>query len=216
MKKQAVMFDLDGTLLDTLEDLGDAVNMTLRERDLPEHPYPFFRHAVGDGARMLITRSLPKSLRDRDTVDSAHDSLRRHYATTWNIKTHTYAGIVDMLRTLKQQGIVQAILSNKPQAPLVQCVDCFLPADQFSAIQGVVPNGPIKPDPAGAIAIVDASQIPPEAWLYVGDTNTDMHTATAAGLFAVGCTWGFRDRQELLASGADAIIDHPSELLSLV
>ncbi len=126
--------DLDGTLLNSLEDLGDAVNLTLRERDLPEHPYPFFRHAVGDGASMLITRSLPENLRDHDTVEAAHDSLRQHYATTWNIKTHTYAGIVDMLRTLKQQGIVQAILSNKPQAPLVQCVDCFLPADQFIAI----------------------------------------------------------------------------------
>ena len=215
MKKQAVMFDLDGTLINTLEDLGDAVNMTLQERNLPQHPYAFFRHAVGDGAHMLITRSLPVNKRNPDTINEARQVLREHYANRWNVKTHPYDGILEMLNALKARKAELAILSNKPHPVTQKCVAQFLPQALFSSIMGVLPDGPLKPDPAGAQTIITSTGIPKEAWLYVGDTNTDMQTATATGLFAVGCTWGFRDRDELLISGADAIINHPSELLTL-
>ena len=215
MKKQAVMFDLDGTLLDTLEDLGDAANLMLRERGYPEHDYPFYRHAVGDGARMLAKRSLPEGERNEAAVTEAHDALRRHYDAGWDVKTHPYDGILSMLDTLVSDGAVLAVLSNKPDSGVHKCVSRFLPADRFAVIQGVVPGGALKPDPAAALAIVATLGIPAEAWLYVGDTDTDMQTARAAGLFAVGCTWGFRDREELVACGADAIIDHPSVLQQL-
>jgi len=216
MKKQAVMFDLDGTLLDTLEDLGDAANLMLRERGFPEHDYAFYRHAVGDGAWMLAKRSLPADRRDEDAVAEAHDALRRHYDANWDLKTHPYDGIPAMLDELVARGVVLTVLSNKPDAGVQKCVSRFFPADRFAVTRGVVPGGPLKPDPAAALAIVEVLQIPLDAWLYVGDTNTDMQTARAAGMFAVGCTWGFRDREELLAYGADAIIDHPAELLQLL
>jgi phosphoglycolate phosphatase len=216
MKKQAIMFDLDGTLLDTLEDLGDTMNLTLREQGLPEHPYAFYRHAVGDGARMLARRALPESRRDDATADASLEAMKRHYETTWNRKTRPYDGILDVLETLHAQGVALAILSNKPDGAVQRCVDYFLPTEQFRIVQGVLPGVPIKPDPEGALSILKKTNIPAEAWLYVGDTDTDMQTAVAAGLFAVGCTWGFRDRDELLSNGADAIIDHPSELLPLL
>jgi phosphoglycolate phosphatase len=215
MKKRAVMFDLDGTLLDTLEDLGDAANRMLRERGFPEHEYAFYRHAVGDGARMLAKRSLPDDHQDEVSVTEAHDALRRYYDAGWDVKTRPYDGIPEMLDQLREREAVLAVLSNKPDSGVQNCVSRFLSTDLFVAIRGVVPNGPIKPDPAAALAIVEELGIPAEAWLYVGDTNTDMQTAAAAGLFAVGCTWGFRDREELLATGADAIIDQPAELLPL-
>ncbi len=215
MPKRAVMFDLDGTLLDTLEDLSDAANRMLRERGFPEHDYPFYRQAVGDGSRALATRSLPAGHRNDATIEAAHTAMRRHYDVGWNIKTRPYDGILEMLDALVAKDARLTILSNKPDAGVQKCVGHFLPADRFATIRGVLPDGPIKPDPAGALAIVSASGISPADWLYVGDTNTDMATARAAGLFAVGCTWGFRDRQELEAYGANAIIDHPSELLQL-
>jgi len=213
--KQAVMFDLDGTLLDTLEDLGDAMNLALREFGLPEHPYEFYRLAVGDGPRRLVARSLPPNQNGELKVTAAHDAMRRHYDANWHTKTRPYDGILDMLEALATRGVTLAILSNKPDPAVQKCVAHFMPPQFFAAIRGVFPDGPIKPDPQAATAILEALEIPHEAWLYVGDTNTDMLTAKAAGIFAVGCTWGFRDRDELVAAGADAIIDHPSELLAL-
>ncbi len=215
MQKQAVMFDLDGTLLDTLEDLGDAANLMLRERGFPEHDYAFYRHAVGDGARMLAMRSLPEDHRDHATLTDAHSAMCRHYDAGWNIKTRPYDGVLAMIDALVARGAVLAVLSNKPDSGVKKCVEHFLPSDRFAAIRGVLPDGPIKPDPAAALAIVAESEIPSASWLYVGDTNTDMETANAAALFSVGCTWGFRDRAELEAYGAQAIIEHPSELLGL-
>jgi phosphoglycolate phosphatase len=209
------MFDLDGTLLDTLQDLGDTMNLTLRERGLPEHDYAFYRTAVGDGARILAARSLPEDRRDDTTVTEIHDAMRRHYDTMWNVKTRPYAGVPELIDALSDRGTTLAILSNKPEPAVLKCVEYFLPAERFSVIRGVVPGGPIKPDPSAALDIASELGIDRNAWLYVGDTNTDMQTANAAELFAVGCTWGFRDRDELLACGADAIIDHPSELLPL-
>ncbi len=216
MKRQAIMFDLDGTLLDTIEDLGDAMNMALRERGLPEHDYPFYRLAVGDGARMLAMRSLPESQQDDASVDALFKTMRRHYASLWNKKTHPYDGIPELIDSLAALDIVMTILSNKPDAALQKCVNYFLQPQCFAVVRGVLPDGPVKPDPTSALNIMETVKIPAGEWLYVGDTNTDMQTAKAAGLIAVGCSWGFRDREELLASGADVIVDSPSEILTLL
>ncbi len=216
MTRTAVMFDLDGTLLDTLEDLGDAANAALRTRAYPEHDYAFYRHAVGDGARNLITRSLPAAARDAATIEAMYAAMRANYTANWHTKTRPYAGIPELLTGLLTRGIALAILSNKPDDTAQACVRHFFPDTPFAAVHGVLPGGPLKPDPVGALSIVKRLGLPQEAWLYIGDTNTDMATARAAGLFAVGCTWGFRDRAELAAAGAAAIIDRPGELLALV
>ena len=216
MKITAVMFDLDGTLLNTLEDLGDAMNATLRGLDAPEHAYDFYRIAVGDGARALVLRSLPEGMRDDESIDRVTCTMRQNYSENWNVKTHVYDGANQLIETLAKRGIVMTVLSNKPDSALQDCVRHFFPSDPFAAVRGVVPDGPLKPDPAAAFAIIEELGIPVDEWMDVGDTNTDMQTAVAAGLFAVGCTWGFRDREELLANGAEAIIDRPVEVLELI
>jgi phosphoglycolate phosphatase len=215
MKMRAVMFDLDGTLLDTLEDLGNAMNTALRAAGYPQHSTDFYRHAVGDGPRIFATRSLPETAREAVCIDATVTAMRQIYAKSWNVKTRPYEGIVKLVAALRDRGVTLAVLSNKPDSDLQKCVGHFFPEAPFAAVHGVVPDGPIKPDPAAALAIMDTLGISREQWLYVGDTNTDMQTAVAAGLFAVGCTWGFRDRQELLENGAEAIIDRPADLLAL-
>jgi phosphoglycolate phosphatase len=216
MTRRAVMFDLDGTLLDTLADLGAAANEALRARAFPEHDLAFYRHAVGDGARNLALRSLPATARDAAAIDALFADMRANYARNWRHKTRPYDGIPALLAALRAAGCTMAILSNKPDDMTQACVNHFFPDSAFAAVRGVVKDGPLKPDPAGALDIVNRLGIPGEAWLYMGDTNTDMQTARAAGLFAVGCTWGFRDRAELVAAGADAIVDRPEELLGLL
>ncbi len=209
------MFDLDGTLLDTLADLGDAANAALREHGFAEHAYAFYRQAVGDGARVLAARSVPPERRDDATVvDAVHAAMRAHYARNWHRKTRPYPGIPELLTTLRARGLTLAVLSNKPEEATRDCVRHFFPDAPFAAVRGAVTGGPLKPDPSAALRIVDELGIAPDAWLYVGDTNTDMRTAVAARLFAVGCTWGFRDRDELATSGAAAIVDHPAALLA--
>jgi phosphoglycolate phosphatase len=215
MKFQAIMFDLDGTLLNTLEDLGDSMNAMLTEQGHAEHPYDFYRLAVGDGARTLVERALPAAHRDERSITDAHVALREHYLQHWDKKTQPYDGILNLLDALASRGATLTILSNKPDESLQKCATRFLPTHIFSDMRGVLPDGPIKPDPGGALAIITEYEIPRDAWLYVGDTNTDMQTAKAAGLFAIGCTWGFRERAELLSSGADAIVDHPQDILSI-
>jgi phosphoglycolate phosphatase len=215
MKFKAIMFDLDGTLLNTLEDLGDSMNAMLREQEYAEHPYDFYRLAVGDGARTLVERALPEKHRNAQLITDAHAALRVHYLQHWDKKTKPYDGILNLLDALVSRGATLTILSNKPDESLQKCATRFLPTNIFTDIRGVLPDGPIKPDPGGALDIISKSEIPRDAWLYVGDTNTDMQTAQAAGLFAIGCTWGFRERDELVSSGADAIVDHPEEILSI-
>ena len=213
---RAIMFDLDGTLLDTLEDLGDAANQALADLGFAPHPYPFYRHAVGDGAAMLSQRSLPQAQRDEATIARGLGRLAIRYEEHWDAKTAPYAGVMELLAKLQQRSLLLAVLSNKPEAALHRCVTRFFPAHSFTAFRGVRPHGPIKPDPTAAIEMAAELGIAANQWLYVGDTDTDMQTAVAAGMVAIGCTWGFRDRAELLEHGAAFIIDKPDELLALL
>lgn len=216
MKYQAIMFDLDGTLLDTLDDLADAMNATLAENGYPVHQYPFYRTAVGDGAGKLVERSLPPEHRTPDVVEAARQRMREHYANCWNVKTHPYDGISELIQQLASLPIPIAVLSNKPEPATLECTHFFFPADPFTIVRGAREQVPLKPDPTAALDIARELNIPAQSWLYVGDTNTDMQTAVRAGFCAVGVTWGFRDRAELEANGAHHIIDHPAELLRLI
>jgi phosphoglycolate phosphatase len=211
-----VMFDLDGTLLDTLEDLGDAVNRMLADYGLLAHPYPFFRRAVGDGIVNLARRSLPEGCRDEATVAEATGKVLAYYAENWDAKTSLYPGVRELLAGVVAKGVPMAVLSNKPEEALQACVARFLADYPFVSVRGAREGCAIKPDPQGALESAAAVGIAPSAWLYVGDTNTDMQTATAAGMVAVGCTWGFRDREELVAAGAHVVIDEPTALLDLL
>lgn len=209
---KAVMFDLDGTLLDTLEDLADSVNAALTQLGYPAHRLSHFKTAVGDGAEMMISRSLPADARSAETVGRAFEILVDEYSRRWNAKSRPYDGIPEMLDRLEGDGVIKCILSNKPDASTQKVVRHFLSRWNFGVVRGAVPGRPIKPDPSAALEIVDQCGFKPREWLYVGDTDTDMQTAKAAGMFALGVTWGFREAQELRDNGADLVIDHPAEI----
>jgi len=142
--------------------------------------------------------------------------MREAYAKCWDNKTRPYAGVAAMLDGLVERGVPMVVLSNKPHDFTNLCVDKLLPGWTFDLVLGVTEARPTKPDQTGVREIVDTLGIAPERFLYVGDTGTDMRTATAAGMHAVGVTWGFRGRDELIANGAKTLIDRPEELLTLL
>lgn len=216
MSYQAVLFDLDGTLIDTLEDLGNAVNRVLVQRGFPEHPLNAYRRFVGDGATMLITRALPKTEQNCDTISASLHAFREDYRRNWNVSTRLYAGVPEMLDALASRGLKMAALSNKPHEFTTLCVSKFLSEWTFDVVLGERDSVPRKPDPAGALEIAAHLKIPPADFLYLGDTDIDMKTATAAGMFAVGVLWGFRPARELQESGAQILIERPMDITDLL
>ena len=216
MTYQAVLFDLDGTLLDTVEDLGNAMNAALGQLGCPARALAEYKRFVGDGLRMFATRALPDDRRDEATLERCCRIFRDAYAGCWNVKTRAYDGVNDLLDALTERGLALAVLSNKPDEFTRMMVRAMLTDWPFAQVRGVRADGVRKPDPAGALEIADGLGIVPAAFLYLGDTDTDMQTARAARMVPVGATWGFRPASELTAHGARALIDHPLELLDLL
>jgi len=213
---RAVLFDLDGTLLDTLADLGESMNAALAELACPEHPVDAYRRFVGDGMQNLARRALPPERRDASTIASCVERMLRVYGSRWDRETHAYPGIDELLRELERRHVLLAVLSNKPDDLTRAVIEHYFGAHRFAAVAGARPDAPRKPDPAGAIAIAAALECAPGDVLYVGDTDTDMCTAVAAGMVAVGALWGFRDAEELRASGARFLVQTPAEVLALL
>ena len=216
MTYQAVLFDLDGTLLDTLEDLADAMNAALAALGHAGHGLAAYRYFVGDGLRSFAMRALPEGARDEATHARSCELFRAEYARRWHVKTHAYEGIGELLDTLTERGLTMGVLSNKPDDFTKLMVRDMLGRWRFAVVRGVGADGVKKPDPAGALAIAERLGVAPAEFLYVGDTDTDMQTAGAAGMYAVGATWGFRPAAELIDSGARTLIHHPTELVALL
>lgn len=216
MRFKAVLFDLDGTLLDTLDDLADAANRVLATVDLPTHPRESYRYFVGDGLRTLIQRILPEERRNEDTVSRLMAAFRLDYGRNWKVKSRRYEGIDAMLDGLAARGQRLCILSNKPQDFTWACVQDLLGAWKFALVFGQREGVPKKPDPSGAIEAAQRLGIAPSDWLYLGDTATDMRTAIGAGMYAVGALWGFRNAEELREAGARRLVAHPTEVLELL
>jgi len=216
MTHQAVLFDLDGTLLDTIEDLADSMNAALGALGFATRTVAQCKRFVGDGIVQYALRALPEGGRDDGTVERCIELMRGEYSQRWRAKTRPYEGIAELLDGLTQRGVAMSVLSNKPDDFTRLMVREMLGDWRFEAVRGVRADGVKKPDPAGAIEIARQLGIEPAAFLYVGDTNTDMKTGIAAGMHAVGCTWGFRDAEELLAHGAQVLIDRPTELLGVL
>lgn len=212
----AVVFDLDGTLLNTLADIGDAGNAVLRDRGFPEHPLEAYRYFVGDGARTLATRILPEDRRDEETVEGCLAAFKEEYNRHWDRKTGPYDGVPEMLDALAERGLPMAVLSNKPDEFTRRCVDRLLASWSFDVVFGLRDGVPKKPDPAAALEIAGTLDVAPSKCLYVGDTATDMQTAVAAGMFPMGALWGFRTREELEQHGAQLVIGRPQELLGVL
>lgn len=214
--KTAIIFDLDGTLLDTLSDLTDAMNSALESFGLPSHNEIFYKQAVGDGIHLLAKRSLPKQQRTEEMTHRLVETMRQVYSQNWNNKTQPYANIPELLSALQNRHLQSAILSNKPDEKTKQCIAHYFPKHAFSIVMGASDLYPLKPHPAAVIQILKLIQVEKEHCLYVGDTNTDMQTARNAGLTAVGVSWGFRDSAELKEHGADIIVDTPLDLLNYI
>jgi len=217
MRCGSILFDVDGTLLDSIEDLANSMNTVLRRFNLREHSIETYKYFVGDGMENLVVRSLPEIERDdRRLVEQCIASMREEYSRNWNVRTRPYAQIPELLDVLEQRKIRMAVLSNKPDDFTRMMVKELLPGRRFEIVMGERPAVPRKPHPAAALEIARLMNIPPSRFLYVGDTATDMKTAKAAGMFAVGVLWGFREAGELLASGAELLIHQPLELLDLL
>jgi len=211
-----VVFDLDGTLVDSLADLGESMNSVLADLALPQHPLDAYRHYVGDGIRMLVVRALPEAARSEAVVTEAVARLRVTYGSRWDLKTRPYEGIADTLTRLIQHDARLAVLSNKPHGLTLRVVERFFPAGTFSAVLGAEAGFPRKPEPAAAIELARRLSVSPAHCCYVGDTATDMKTARAAAMYPIGALWGFRDAHELLASGAKSLAKKPPDLLAIV
>jgi len=217
MHYTAILFDLDGTLLDTLDDLGDSVNAVLARLGYPTHEMYKYRYYVGDGVANLVRRALPSALGgDEKTVEAVTPLVRAEYGKRWKDKTHVYPGIPELLAELSSRGIKLAVLSNKPHPATLEVVGLFLSSWQFDVVLGARDGVPIKPDPGAAREVCTLLRMSPESVLYLGDTNTDMQTAIGAGMYPVGALWGFRTADELHASGARALVAHPREVLDLI
>lgn len=216
MTWKAAIFDLDGTILNTIDDLADSMNSVLLRRGFPEHGVEAYKYFVGDGIEVLVERALPENLRDPGLVAACTDEMRREYGRRWNVKTRPYDGMEDLLQALSDLGMKLAVLSNKPHDATVEVVKALLPRMAFDIVRGALPRVPKKPDPAAALEIASELGVLPARCLYVGDTAVDMKTAVAAGMKAVGVLWGFREKTELAESGAEIIVRRPVEILELV
>lgn len=208
---RAVLFDLDGTLTDTLQDIADAMNRSLRLHDLLEWPLDAYRYLVGDGAKKLAERAVRER---QDLALSVQREYQAYYQEHTRIKTKPYDGVPEMLRALQANGLKLAVFSNKPDADTKNVVAHFFPDIPWAAVRGQVEGVPVKPDPAGAFAVTEALGVPPAEFLYLGDTATDMHCTVNAGMIPIGALWGFRTAEELQASGAKQLLHHPMDILS--
>jgi phosphoglycolate phosphatase len=212
MKFKAVIFDLDGTLLDTLEDLGDAMNRVLKDSGFPVHDLQAYKTFVGEGIEVLVRRALPADSLSEEVIRRSVKVFREEYRQRWDRKTKPYEGIPEMLDALTAMGLPMSILSNKQHDFSQAVVSRLLARWSFKMVLGARAEVPKKPDPAGACEIAAALNIPPEGFLYLGDTAIDMKTAVAAGMFPVGALWGFRTAAELTANGAQILIEKPMDL----
>lgn len=213
---QAVLFDLDGTLLDTLADIAHAANSVLVRQGFPAHPPETYRQFIGEGVAMLIRRSLPPERDEDELVARCVEDFRATYDRCWNIRTHPYDGMPDLLDALTDRGLALAVLSNKPDDFTRRCVEAYLSRWPFRAVIGARAGSSRKPDPSGAWEIVRRLGVPAEQFLYVGDSAVDMETARRAGMRPVGAAWGFRSAEELWSSGAEAVIESPAELIDIL
>jgi phosphoglycolate phosphatase len=216
MTFRAVIFDLDGTLLDTLEDIADSANSVLRRRGFPAHPTDEYRYFVGDGVRKLIERILPPEKRTETFVDLCLAEMRQEYGGRWNVKTRPYDGVPELLDSLRGHGVKRAVLSNKPDDLTRACVDELLSDWSFDVVAGYGGEIPHKPDPTGALEVARRLGVNPDRIAMVGDSDIDMRAAVDAGMYPVGATWGFRPREELAAAGALELLDRPLDLLAVI
>jgi phosphoglycolate phosphatase len=212
MRFSAVIFDLDGTLVDTLADIAIATNAVLQKFKQPEHSIEAYKTLVGDGVAVLFQRAWPATKDQPTLLQAAITGFHESYEQQWHNRSRPYAGIDSLLERLQSCRLPLTVLSNKPDPFTQKCVAHFFPQVRFTVVLGQKPDFPRKPDPAGVFHIAETLKVAVERIAYIGDTNTDMETAVSAGCCAIGVSWGFRSVDELKQSGAAHIFHSPLAL----
>ena len=213
---RGVVFDLDGTLLNTIDTITYYGNMALRHFGLPETTPEKYKYFVGNGAKVLVQRMLMDC---GQYSEALYTKVYQYYMAAYDDSplylTTPYAGMVETVQALKERGLKLAVLSNKPHSAVAPIVPIFF-GEAFDAVQGAVEGRKTKPDPAGVFAILEQLSLRQEETLYIGDTWIDMDTGKAAGLYTMGCLWGFRTREELVSHHADRLLQEPADILRYV
>lgn len=215
--KKLVIFDLDGTLLNTISDLGNASNHALEQLGYPTHPLEAYPYFVGNGVSKLLQRVLPEEVRaDKKVFDKLKARFMEFYDAHLTDTTVPYPGIPELLESLNKLDVKIAVASNKYQSAVDRLIPKMFPGVKWVAVEGQRDDVPVKPDPSIVFNILNRCPTPKDEVLYVGDSGVDMDTAARAGVDSVGVDWGFRPRKELEEHYADAIVSHPVEILSLL
>ena len=209
------VFDLDGTLLDSIPDIARSMNEVLARHAYPTHPEQAFRHFVGNGVGLLVERALPESARTPGLMQPFQKEYMAYYAQHMHELTQPFDGICETLETLLDRGVLLSVASNKPHEVMAEIMQHYFPSIRFSAVFGHRKGYKVKPDPTIVFDILKLTGTSPEDVLYLGDTAVDMCTAQAAGVQSVGALWGYRTREELTDAGADFLAEKPQDLLAL-
>lgn len=214
--KKAVIFDLDGTLLDTLTDIADSMNEVLARYGFPVHDYGAYRTMIGAGMDVLARRAVPEDRRDDETVSRVAAAMREEYDRRWSLTSRPYPGVTEMLTLLTERGIPFSVLSNKLDSFAKQMVSALLGDWHFFEVRGLVQGLPRKPDPHIALEMADSLGLPAEQVIFVGDSDIDMETAVSAGMVPVGVLWGYQTPERLTSAGAFALLSSPRELMGIL
>jgi phosphoglycolate phosphatase len=216
--KKGVIFDLDGTLLDTLRDLSDSGNAVLEAHGFPTHSIDAYRNFIGTGMANLVRDIFPEGHRPsgEGEIDALLAEYREAYGRNWKNTTVPFPGIAELLTTLKAKGIPMGVVSNKAHDFTLMCVDAFLSDWTWDAVLGTREGVEKKPDPAGAIEAASLLGVAVEDCYFIGDSDVDIFTAVNAGMHPVGVRWGFRPVEELREAGAETILETPADLLALL
>lgn len=214
---KAVLFDLDGTLSDSLASMALATNKALEQCGLPKIPVDSYRYHCGYGAKIMVERALIEAGdKELKYLDKAYEAYQDVFRKDCTFHVKPYDGIPELIAGLKEQGIKIAVVSNKPHERTLDVVEKLFGLETFDVVKGMKEGEKGKPDPAGALEVAERFGVTPSECAFVGDTNVDMRTGTNAGMLRVGVLWGFRDRKELVENGADVLIGRPEELLEVI
>ncbi|MGE0078709.1 MAG: HAD family hydrolase [Bacteroidales bacterium] len=213
---KGVIFDLDGTLVNSIDDLADSMNNVLQQNNFLTHSIDAYKLFVGNGVKKLVVRALPEGHRDNETVTKCFDMMTEIYGRNCTAKSKPYNGISNLLDELTKRDIKLAVLSNKTDALTKVVVAQLFPNNHFEHVVGFTTDELKKPNPQCALQICNDLGLTPSEMLYVGDSETDMQTATNANMLAIGVLWGFRTKEELLTNGAKHLLKHPLELIEIL
>lgn len=215
MKFKGIIFDLDGTLVNSLEDISDAMNKVLQGLNFPTHNYETYQYFIGSGLRNLISKALPATNNSDEQIEICFECMINEYREICTLKTKPYDGIVELLKNLTSQNIKMAVFSNKADELTKKIASEIFP-NHFDTAVGLSTEALKKPNPIKAVEISKKWNLKPEEILFVGDSDIDMQTAVNANMFPVGVMWGYRTEEELKASGAKLVLNNPLELIQIL